>query len=85
MRNCKPQHFNQRRVSTGRSAFYNEWLRQQPPERQRELVAAERGYLHAVDNPTGGRIAASVAYAESMRGPPYHFSASQLLDPSSAM
>ena len=78
--NDKPQHLSPRNVRTSRGWAYDAWLRQQTPQRQRELVAAEAAYLRAVNSPTGGRAASAVAYSESLRGPTFQFPSSQLLD-----
>jgi hypothetical protein len=54
--------------SRGRSSFYDIWLRQQPPDRQRELLAAERAYLGAADSPTGERVAVAKDFMTAFRG-----------------
>ena len=61
MRYTSPQH-------VGRGSFYNSWLRQQPPDRQRELLAAERTYLGTVKSPTGVRVAAAKDHFTALRG-----------------
>jgi hypothetical protein len=61
MRYTRPLH-------AGRTAFYSNWLREQPADRQRELLAAERAYLGAVESPTGARVAAAKDYMSALRG-----------------
>jgi hypothetical protein len=61
MRYTRPQH-------VGRSSFYSSWLQQQPADRQRELLAAERAYLGTVESPTGVRVAAAKDHLTALRG-----------------
>jgi len=61
MRYTRPLH-------AGRSSFYNRWLREQPADRQRELVAAERAYLGVAGSPTGERVAVAKDYMSALRG-----------------
>jgi hypothetical protein len=61
MRYARHQHI-------GRSSFYSSWLQQQPVNRQRELLAAERAYLGAAESPTGARVAAAKDYMSALRG-----------------
>jgi hypothetical protein len=75
MHSNKPRHLNFSISPHGRSAAYHDWLKLQTPERRRELLAAERGYLRATSAPTSAERAAAEAFAESM----------QALDPAPAM
>jgi hypothetical protein len=75
MHSIKPRHLNFSISPGGRSATYHDWLKQQTPERRRELQIAERNYVRTVAAPTGVKLATAVAYAESM----------QALDPAPAM
>jgi hypothetical protein len=68
------------RPTKGRSAAFQDYLRQQSPERQREILAGEQRFLYAVSNPIGTRVAAAVDFAQGLRGPTYQFPVSELLD-----
>jgi hypothetical protein len=61
MRYTRSQH-------VGRTAFYSNWLREQPADRQRELLAAERAYLGVAGSPTGERVAVAKDYMSALRG-----------------
>jgi hypothetical protein len=61
MRYTRPQH-------VGRSSFYSAWLQQQPADRQRKLLAAERSYLDAAGSPTGARMATAKDFMTAFRG-----------------
>ena len=85
MRNDRPRHLTPHFVARGRSLAFNEYLTQQPPERQREILAAERRYLWSVNNPTGRPVADAMAFADSLKGPTYQFPVPQELDTSPAL
>jgi hypothetical protein len=61
MRYARPQQY-------GRSRLYSRWLEQQPRERQRELVAAERAYVAAVERASGTRVAAAKDFMAAFGG-----------------
>lgn len=68
------------RATHGRSAAFQNYLYQQTLERQREILAGEQQYLHAVNDPIGKRVATAVDHAQALRGPSYEFPISRLLD-----
>jgi hypothetical protein len=51
-----------------RSVAYSAWLSQQPPERQRELIAAERAYLRDANAPTSPEVATAKDFFAALRG-----------------
>lgn len=56
------------RATYGRSHAFQEYLNQQTLERQREILAGEQRYLHAVSDPIGKRVVAAVDFAQTLRG-----------------